>query len=309
MTPLRLGTRGSHLALWQANHIADRLRPFVDPRPVEIVIIETHGDVVQDRPIAAMGGFGVFTKSIQDALLADRVDVAVHSLKDLPTIPVPGLELTAVPPRGPTGDAFVSHKHARFEDLPQGAVVGTSSLRRKAQLLNRRPDLRVVDLRGNVETRLRKLREQSLDAIVLAQAGLLRLGLGDAITEILDPGWMLPAVGQGAIGLECRAEDADTRHLVEAVNDPATWAAVRAERAMLCGLGGGCLVPIGSLTRVEGHLLTLRGAVLNPDGTRRVVDTHRGPVDQPLNLGAELAARLLSAGARELLEGLPPPSR
>jgi hydroxymethylbilane synthase len=233
------------------------------------------------------------------------VDVAVHSLKDLPTIPVPGLELAAVPPRGPTGDAFVSHKHARFEDLPAGAIVGTSSLRRKAQLLNRRRDLRIVDLRGNVETRLRKLREQDLDAIVLAEAGLLRLGLADAITEILDARWMLPAVGQGAIGLECRAEDGNTRHCVEAVNDPATWAAVRAERAMLWGLGGGCLVPIGALTTVEGHLMTLRGAVLSPDGSRRIVDTHRGPTAEPLNVGSELAARLLSAGARELLDSAP----
>jgi hydroxymethylbilane synthase len=309
MLPLRLGTRGSHLALWQANYIADRLRPVVDPRPVELVVIDTHGDLIQDRPLAAMGGFGVFTKSIQEALLDNRVDVAVHSLKDLPTIPVPGLELAAVPPRGPTGDAFVSHKHARFEELPVGAVVGTSSLRRKAQLLNRRPDLKVVDLRGNVETRLRKLREQDMDAIVLAQAGLLRLGLGDAITEILDPRWMLPAVGQGAIGLECRADDHETRHLVDVVNDPATWAAVRAERAMLWGLGGGCLVPIGSLTTVEGHSLTLRGAVLSPDGSRRIVDTHKGPVGEPLNVGAELAGRLLSAGARELLQGQDPSGR
>jgi hydroxymethylbilane synthase len=301
MTPLRLGTRGSHLAMWQANHIAERLRPVIEPRPVEIVVIETHGDVIQDRPLAAMGGFGVFTKAIQDALLDGRVDVAVHSLKDLPTIPLPGLELAAVPPRGPTGDAFVSHKHSRFDDLPKGAIVGTSSLRRKAQLLNRRPDLKIVDLRGNVETRLRKLREQDLDAIVLAQAGLLRLGQGDAISEILDPTWMLPAVGQGAIGLECRTADAETRHFVEAVNDTATWAAVRAERAMLWGLGGGCLVPVGAYTKVEGHLLTIRGAVLSPDGTRKVVDTHRGPTEQPLNVGAELAARLLSAGARELL--------
>src|SRR5688572_30604637 len=302
MTPLRLGTRGSHLALWQANDVADRLRPVVDPRPIEIVVIDTHGDLIQDRPLAAMGGFGVFTKSIQDALLANRVDVAVHSLKDLPTIPVPGLALAAVPPRGPTGDAFVSHKHTRFEDLPPGALVGTSSLRRKAQLLNRRRDLRVVDLRGNVETRLRKLREQDLDAIVLAEAGLLRLGLGDAITEILDPAWMLPAVGQGAIGLECREADSDTRHLVEAVNEPGTWAAVRAERAMLWGLGGGCLVPIGARTVVEGHVLTLRGAVLSPDGRRKVVDTHRGPTAEPLNVGSELAGRLLTAGARELLD-------
>jgi hydroxymethylbilane synthase len=161
----------------------------------------------------------------------------------------------------------------------------------------------VVDLRGNVETRLRKLKEQELDAIVLAEAGLLRLGLGDAITEILDPSWMLPAVGQGAIGLECRDDDGDTRHLVDAVNDPATWAAVRAERAMLWGLGGGCLVPIGAQSVIEGHVLTLRGAVLSPDGRRKVVDTHRGPTAEPLNVGSELAGRLLSAGARELLDG------
>lgn len=290
------------MALWQANHIADRLRPVLHPRAVEIVVIDTHGDLIQDRPLAAMGGFGVFTKAIQEAILDNRVDVAVHSLKDLPTIPVPGLELVAVPPRGPTGDAFVSHKYARFDDLPEGAVVGTSSLRRRAQLLHRRRDLQVVDLRGNVETRLRKLQEQNLDAIVLAEAGLLRLGLSKAISEILDPSWMLPAVGQGAIGLECRTGDADTRHFVEAVNDPPTWAAVRAERAMLWGLGGGCLVPIGVRTEVEGHWLTLRGAVLSPDGTRKVVDTHSGSTDQPLNVGAELAARLLSAGARDLLD-------
>ena len=305
MTPLRLGTRGSHLALWQANYVADRLRPVVAPRSIELVIIETHGDQVQDRPISAMGGFGVFTKAIQEALLDNRVDVAVHSLKDLPTIPVDGLALAAVPPRGPTGDAFVSEKHARFDDLPAGAVVGTSSLRRKAQILNRRKDLRVVDLRGNVETRLRKLREQDLDAIVLAEAGLLRLGLERAITEILDPAWMLPAVGQGAIGLECRAEDADTRHFAEAVTDPATWAAIRAERAMLYALGGGCLVPIGVHTRAEDHRLTLRGVVLSPDGRRKIVDTHFGPADRPLNVGEELAARLLSAGARDLLELMP----
>ncbi len=301
-SPIRLGTRGSPLALWQANHVAERLRPVVEPRPVELVLIETHGDRVQDRPLAALGEFGVFTKAIQQALRDKRVDVAVHSLKDLPTIPEPGLKLAAVPPRGPTGDAFVSHKHRRFADLPEGAVIGTSSLRRRAQLLNERPNLKLIDLRGNVETRLRKLLSQELDGIVLAEAGLERLGLAKHIVEILDPRWMLPAVGQGAIGLECREDDADTIHLVEALTDPATWGAVLAERAMLYALGGGCLVPIGAYSQIAHGVLSLRGTVLSPDGKRRIVDTHRGPMDKPLGIGNELAANLLSAGARELLE-------
>src|SRR5581483_3011307 len=168
MAPLRIGTRGSRLALWQAHFVADALRPLAAPRPVELVEIQTVGDQVRDVPLAQIGGIGVFTKEIQRALLAGAVDVAVHSLKDLPTLPVEGLTLAAVPPRGPTGDVFVSRRHARFEDLPPGAVVGTSSLRRRAQALHRRPDLRLVDLRGNVETRLRKLTEQGLDAIILA---------------------------------------------------------------------------------------------------------------------------------------------
>lgn len=301
---LKLGTRGSHLALWQANHVADRLRPVIEPRPVELVIIETHGDRDQASALSAMGGFGVFTKAIQNALHDRRADVAVHSLKDLPTIPEPGLELVAVPPRGPTGDAFVSDKYRRFEDLPEGAVVGTSSLRRRAQLLNRRPDLRLIDLRGNVETRLRKLTEQALDAIILAEAGLVRLGLADRVTTILDPSWMLPAVGQGAIGLECRADDAATRDAVSALSDSDTFRRVQAERAMLYALGGGCLVPIGATSRVADGVLTLRGAVLSPDGRRRVVATHIGPADTPLAVGQELATMLLAEGAGEILQPL-----
>ena len=302
LQPIRLGTRGSALALWQAHHVADRLRPVVAPRTVELVLIETHGDRIQDKPLASLGGFGVFTKAIQDALLNKQVDVAVHSLKDLPTLPVEGLKLAAVPPRGPSGDALVSHKHRRFADLPNGAVIGTSSLRRRAQLLNERPDLKLIDLRGNVETRLRKLLEQELDGIVLAEAGLQRLGLAKHIKEILDPRWMLPAVGQGAIGLECREDDAETIHFVEALTDPPTWSAVLAERAMLWALGGGCLVPIGAYSQIGHGMLTLRGTVLSADGKRRIVDTHRGPMDKPLGIGNELAASLLSAGARELLE-------
>lgn len=307
MNALRLGTRGSPLALWQANFIADHLRPVAAPRAVELVLIETHGDRDQASALSAMGGFGVFTKAIQTALLDGRADVAVHSLKDLPTIPEPLLELAAVPPRGPTGDAFVSRKHRRFDDLPEGATVGTSSLRRRAQALNRRPDLRLLDLRGNVDTRLRKLDEQNLDAIILAEAGLIRLGLADRITEVLDSGWMLPAVGQGAIGLECRANDLESKRLVEALRCPDTFRRVQAERAMLYALGGGCLVPIGATSKVLDGVLTVRGAVLSPDGARRVVATHSGLADAPLALGQELAAMLLAEGAGELLQhGIPP---
>lgn len=298
---LRLGTRGSHLAMWQANHVADRLRPVIAPRAVELVIIETHGDRDQATALAAMGGFGVFTKAIQNALLDGRADLAVHSLKDLPTIPEPGLELVAVPPRGPTGDAFVSHKHRRFDDLPEGATVGTSSLRRRAQLANHRRDLKLIDLRGNVETRLRKLVEQDLDAIILAEAGLVRLGLADRITEVLDSSWMLPAVGQGAIGVECRSADEVTKHAVSALCDRDTFCRVQAERAMLYALGGGCLVPIGATSNVRDSVLTLRGAVLSADGRRRIVATHTGPAETPLAIGQELAAMLIAEGASEIL--------
>jgi hydroxymethylbilane synthase len=301
MVPLRLGTRGSPLALWQARFVESHLAPLADPRAVELVLIETSGDRDQASALSTMGGFGVFTKAIQDALLANRADIAVHSLKDLPTIPTDGLELAAVPPRGPNGDVFVSRKWRRFDELPSGATVGTSSLRRRAMLLNQRPDLQLVDLRGNVDTRLRKLDEQNLDAIILAEAGLVRLGLADRITELLNPEWMLPAVGQGAIGLECRATDGASRHLAEGLNDADTWARVTAERAMLAALGGGCLVPIGATSTVADGMLRVRGAVLTADGKRKVVATHSGPAATPLAVGQELAAMLFDEGAGELL--------
>jgi hydroxymethylbilane synthase len=299
--PLRIGTRGSRLALWQANHIADLLRPLAVPRPVELVEIQTTGDRIQDVALSRIGGDGLFTKEIQRALLADVADVAVHSLKDLPTLPVEGLVLAAVPLRAATGDVFVSRRHRTFDALPPGAVVGTSSLRRRAQVLHRRPDLRLVDMRGNVDSRLRKLDEQGLDAIILAQAGLERLGLGTAITEILDPSWMLPAVGQGALGLECRAEDQATREVVEQLNHAPTRQAVLAERALLRSLGGGCLVPIGALATVEGATLTLRGAVLPPDGTQRIEGQTTGLAVEAEVLGQRLAADLLARGAGPLL--------
>jgi hydroxymethylbilane synthase len=302
MTPLRIGTRGSPLALWQAHHVTSLLRALDPQRPIDLVEIQTTGDQVRDVPLVQLGGEGAFTKAIQQALLDRRVEVAVHSLKDLPTFVVEGLVLAAVPPRGPTGDALVSKKHMNFESLPAGAVVATSSLRRKAQLLHRRPDLKLIDIRGNVDTRLRKLVEQNLDATILAQAGLVRLGLAEHITEVLDATWMFPAVGQGALGLECRSDDAKTRALLERLNDPATRAAVLAERAMLRGLGGGCQVPIGARTSVQGATLTLRGVVLPPDGSQRVEAESTGPLAQAESLGQAVAQQLRERGAEALLK-------
>ncbi|HKI35184.1 MAG TPA: hydroxymethylbilane synthase [Gemmataceae bacterium] len=301
MTPLRIGTRGSKLALWQANHVAERLRPLTAPRPVELVVIATAGDQVRDVPLAQIGGEGVFTKEIQRALLDGSVDVAVHSLKDLPTIPVEGLVLAAVPERGPTGDVFVSEKHRRFDDLPRGAVLATSSLRRRAQALHRRPDLKLIDIRGNVETRLRKLHETGIDATLLAEAGLVRLGLATAITEVLDPDWMLPAVGQGALGLECRADDRETLGLVERLNHLPTRRAVLAEREMLRALGGGCQVPMGAVCRIAGDVLVLRGAVVRANGTQRVEAELSGLADDPEGIGRRVAGELLARGAGKLL--------
>ena len=268
---------------------------------IELIEIETVGDRVRDVPLVQLGGDGAFTKAIQQALLEDRVDVAVHSLKDLPTFTVEGLALAAVPKRGPSGDALVSLKHRSFADLPAGAVVATSSLRRKAQLLFRRPDLNLIDIRGNVDTRLKKLAEQNLDATVLAQAGLIRLGLADRITEILDPAWMFPAVGQGALGLECRTADIATRAILDHLNDAATRFSVLAERAMLRGLGGGCQVPIGALTQIADGTLTLRGVVLPPDGSRRIAADITGPMDQAESLGQALADELRRRRAQGVL--------
>jgi hydroxymethylbilane synthase len=300
-SPLRIGTRGSPLALWQAHHVAGLLRAAAPNLAVDLVKIETVGDQVRDVPLAQLGGQGAFTKEIQKALQAGAVDVAVHSLKDLPTFEVEGLILASVPPRGPTGDALVSRRHASFAALPRGAVVATSSLRRRAQALHRRPDLRLVDVRGNVETRLRKLQSEGLDALILAEAGLRRLGLGGEITEVLDPTWMLHAVGQGALGLECRSADGTTRALLERINDPASRLAVLAERALLRGLGGGCQVPVGAQTWREGESLILRGVVIRPDGSARVEAQLQGSAEKPEDLGQHLADELLTHGARELL--------
>lgn len=302
MNPLRIGTRGSPLALWQARYVTERLRAVAPDLHIELVEIQTIGDQVRDVPLVQLGGEGAFTKAIQEALLDRRVDVAVHSLKDLPTFAVAGLTLASVPSRGPTGDAFVSKKHRSFADVPTGAVVATSSLRRKAQLLHRRPDLKLVDIRGNVDTRLRKLVDQDLDATILAEAGLVRLGLKEQITEVLDASWMFHAVGQGALGLECRSDDAFTQAILDRLNDPPTRSMVLAERAMLRGLGGGCQVPIGASTAIRDGVLTLRGVVLSVDGTQRIEETASAPMGDAESLGKNVADRLRARGANQLLE-------
>jgi hydroxymethylbilane synthase len=301
MSLLRIGTRGSPLALWQANHAAALLRAAEPTIAIELIEIETTGDQVRDVPLAQLGGDGVFTKAIQHALQEKRVDVAVHSLKDLPTFAVDNLMLAAVPLRGPVGDAFISGRWRTLGDLPQGAVVASSSLRRRAQLLHRRPDINVVDIRGNVETRIRKLFESNLDGLLLAQAGLERLGLQKHITEVLDTSWMLPAVGQGALGLECRTDDKTTRRLLEKIDEPRSHARVAAERALLRGLGGGCQVPIGADTMVMGETLVLKGVVLTRDGQTRILGEIGGALNEAELLGSALANDLLGRGAREIL--------
>lgn len=292
MSRVRLGTRGSALALWQAQHVANLMAPLA----VQLIEIQTSGDRVHDAPLAQLGGDGVFTKEIQRALLDRQVDVAVHSLKDLPTEPVPGLVLGAVPARGPVGDVLISREGRRFDELPTGARLATSSVRRRAQALHRRPDLQFVEIRGNVETRLRKLGGQELDGLILAEAGLERLGLSARVTEVLDPTWFLPAVGQGALGLECRAEDAATRRLLGALDHLPTHQSVLAERAFLHALGGGCRVPIGALSSVTDGTLVLRGVVVTPDGRERREAEVRGPVQEAEGLGRQLAHKVQGSG-------------
>ena len=296
---LRIATRGSQLARWQADWVADRLRR--SGQTVEIVEIATRGDVDQSEFVGDIGAPGVFTKEIQRAVLAGEADVAVHSLKDLPTDLVEGLVLAAVPTRESPADVLVSPLANSIDALPKGARVGTGSLRRQAQLRHLRPDLQVAAIRGNVETRIRKLDEGQFDAIVLAEAGLKRLGLADRISQVLPWELMLPAVGQGALGIECRAEDVPTIAALTNLDDAATHAAVLAERALLARLRGGCLAPIGAIGVVAEGRLELSAVVLSPDGARRLHERDSASPDQADALGRKVADVLLSRGAGELI--------
>jgi hydroxymethylbilane synthase len=287
------------LARWQADWVAARLREL--GIKVEQILITTSGDQ-QQTPIGPVNGTGVFTKEIQRELLENRIDLAVHSLKDLPTGVVPGLSLAAVPQRAPVSDALVSARYGSFEALPPGALVGTGSLRRRAQLLHARGDLQMRDIRGNVDTRLRKLRQGDYDAIVLAEAGLRRLGLADQITQILPLGLAMPAVGQGALGLETRTDDPAARRAVAPLNHSATEAAVTAERAMLEALRGGCLAPIAGWARPENQSLTLTGRVLSPDGLQMLEVTQTATPEAAEQLGRRVAEALRAQGADDLIQ-------
>ncbi|MBN2580935.1 MAG: hydroxymethylbilane synthase [Pirellulales bacterium] len=296
---MRLGTRASALARRQAEEVAQLLRAA--GREVEIVLLRTQGDRRRRDAVAAFGGQGVFTREIQAALLERRIDLAVHSLKDLPTEEPPGLTITAVPERAPCGDVLISEQADRLENLPPGSRIGTGSLRRRAQLLHVRPDLQMADVRGNVETRLGKLRQGFFDALVLAEAGLIRLELEDQITQRLPLMVLLPAVGQGALAIETRSDDAVTRQAVAPLDHPPTHAAVLAERTMLATLHGGCLAPVAAWGRIEADQLRLTARVLSPDGRQKIEADHSAPPSDPVALGRRIAEDLLRQGAAEII--------
>ncbi len=296
---IRIGTRASQLAQWQAKWVAKQLRS--QGATVELVDIVTSGDTEQSGPVAGLGVQGVFTKEVQSAVLESRADVAVHSLKDLPTEAIADLVLAAVPERENVADALVAATADSLAALPQGARVGTGSLRRQSQLKSLRPDLEVVGIRGNVDTRLRKLDEGEYDAILLAAAGLRRLGWGERITEFLEPPRMLPAPGQGALGIECRANDAEVCELLARMNHAETRAAVDAERSMLALLHGGCSVPVGAWGRTENGRLVLDGLVGNLDGTQILRATASGDPSAAIEVGQRVAEQLLDQGAAETI--------
>lgn len=303
-TNLIIGTRQSLLAMWQSNYIAGRLREEYPGCEVTLKKIVTKGDRILDVPLAKIGGKGLFTKEIEQELLDGTIDLAVHSLKDMPTVLPEGLCLTAITERANAGDAFVSNKYNCIEELPEGSVLGTSSLRRRAQLLARRPDLKIVDLRGNVDTRLKKLDEGQMDAIILAAAGLTRLGHADRIKEIIPQSYCLPAVGQGALAIECRTDNFKVRQMLDFLNDTATKQATDAERAFLGLLEGGCQVPIGVHAEVnEGHI-TMEAVIASLDGSTVLRDTAEGNAADAVTLGRTLGQKMLDNGGREILAAI-----
>ncbi len=295
---LVIGSRASRLALWQAGWVKERIE--TGGRPARIEVIHTSGDRILDRPLASLGGKGVFVKEIEEALLAGSIDLAVHSLKDLPTAQPVGLRIACVPERADPHDVLIARGAPALEGLRQGAVVGTGSPRRACQIRSLRPDITVKDLRGNIDTRLGKLQRGDYDAIVLALAGVRRLG-AEVEGHVLDFEEMLPAVGQGALAVETRSDDPDSAAVLAPLHDPATACAVEAERAFLRGLGGGCQAPIAAVAEVSGDRLLLRGLVGDPEGRRVVRHRLEGDAADPEAAGAALAEVLLAQGAAELV--------
>ncbi|MBR9822699.1 MAG: hydroxymethylbilane synthase [Rhodobacteraceae bacterium] len=294
--PLKIGTRGSPLALAQAHETRDRIAAAFDlPKEAfEVVVISVAGDRIQDRALREVGGKGLFTREIEVALAEGEIDIAVHSMKDMPVEQPEGLVLDCYLPREDVRDAFVSLNHASLADVPDGAVMGTSSLRRRAQLLVRRPDLQVVEFRGNVQTRLRKLSEGVAEATFLAMAGLNRLEMAEVAKSPIEPDQMLPAVAQGAIGIERRSADSDTAALLEAIHDRTTAQRLAAERAFLSRLDGSCETPIAGLAELSGGTLRLRGEILRPDGSEALAEDRSAPIEDGAALGTDMAEALLA---------------
>ncbi len=295
MAPLKLGTRGSPLALAQANETRARLAAAFDlpHEAFQIVVIKTTGDRIIDRPLKEIGGKGLFTREIEDALLSGGIDIAIHSMKDMPTLQPGGLLLDTYLPREDVRDGFVSASHARLADLPEGAKVGTSSLRRRAQVLVAYPHLEVVEFRGNVQTRLKKLEDGVAACTFLAMAGLKRLDRADVARSALDPSEMLPAIAQGAIGIERRADDSRAAEMLSAIHDEQTGQRLAAERAFLAALDGSCETPIAGLAELDGGTLHLRGEVLRPDGSQTIKDARSAPIADGAELGRAMAADML----------------
>jgi hydroxymethylbilane synthase len=299
---IRIATRQSPLAMWQAQYVQRRLQALYPQQQVELVPMVTRGDIILDSPLAKVGGKGLFVKELELSLLENRADIAVHSMKDVPVDFPPGLGLTTICERDDPRDAFVSPHFANIQALPAGSIVGTSSLRRQCQLRAQRPDLQIRDLRGNVGTRLAKLDAGEYHAIILAVAGLKRLNLESRIRCALPPEQSLPAVGQGAVGIECRLDDQATRHLLAPLNHAPSAARVIAERAMNCRLQGGCQVPIGSYAELNGQTLWLRALVGAPDGSKIIRGERRGSIHDAEHMGIDLAEELLAQGAAEILK-------
>jgi len=304
MPLIRIATRRSPLALWQAEHVAKLLKESHPNIQIELVKMITQGDKILDTPLAKIGGKGLFVKELEQGMLNGDADIAVHSMKDVPALLPEGLEISAILHREDPRDAFVSNQYETIDELPKGAVVGTSSLRRQCQLLEMRPDLIIKSLRGNVNSRLQKLDDGNYDAIILAAAGLIRLGFEARIKTALPVNTMLSAIGQGAIGIECRNDDEATKSLIKCLHDEETAIRICAERAMNLTLEGGCQAPIAGHAKIKNGILRLHGLVAEPDGSLMITEELEGPVENAEEIGITVANRLLAGGAKDILDKL-----